>query len=303
MPNVKKKPSAAPDKVPKAKNKPSAPPARRCGPARRCVPVDTGMPVLTALLLWIVPLMEEARSQNPGLDLHSIEFYSGQAANTKGVERQGLAAVGYDKSYNPITQDILTDNGFKAAIRLLARLKPGGAVWAAPKCSSWVFLCTSNSKRSAQNPNGNTSLPFVAEGNEIAKRTVALLLVAVTMLHAFVYIEQPVSSLMPHAEPLKSFIGEHLPYCIATPLGSFGAPTQKTIHVWSNNPQVSKLKRKTQLHEDRLTFVSHGSVTGRKHNLQASQAYPTDFGLEYGKLVAEDYHKSVLHETFGDMFD
>ena len=102
MPNVKKKPSAAPDKVPKAKNKPSAPPARRCGPARRCVPVDTGMPVLTALLLWIVPLMEEARSQNPALDLHSVEFYSGQAANTKGVERQGLAAVGYDKSYNPI---------------------------------------------------------------------------------------------------------------------------------------------------------------------------------------------------------
>ena len=293
MPNAKKKPSAAPDLVAKVKKKPS----------RRCGPVDTGMLVLITLLLWIVPLMDEARSQNPAPDLHRVEFYSGQAANTKGVERQGLAAVGYDKSYNPIRQDILTDNGLKAAIRLLARLKPGGAVWAAPKCSSWVFLCTSNSRRSKLNPNGNTSLPFVAEGNEIAKRAVALLLVAVTMLHTFVYIEQPVSSLMPHAEPLKSFIAEHLPYCIATPLGSFGAPTQKPIRVWINNPQVTKLKRKTQLHKERLTVVSHGSVAGRKRDLQESQAYPTDFGLEYGKLVAEDYHKSVLHGTFGDMFD
>ena len=110
------------------------------------------VPCLMALILWMTPWVEQAMLHAPtSPDLHSVELFSGKAANTKGVAKYGLNAIGYDKDYSS-KQNIITETGFRYAISLILRVKPGGSVWAAPKCSSWIFMCSSHSKRSGANP-------------------------------------------------------------------------------------------------------------------------------------------------------
>ena len=108
------------------------PPARRCKSTKQILPNSDGAATcLPALLLWKRPLVEDALIHAPAKDLHSLELFSGMAANTKGVSAQGLKAAGYDLTYNK-DQDILTLDGLRCAVGLVVRVKPGGAVWAAP---------------------------------------------------------------------------------------------------------------------------------------------------------------------------
>ena len=37
-------------------------------------------------------------------------------------------------------QDIMTDVGFSNMLYQTLNLRPGGALWAAPVCSSWIYL-------------------------------------------------------------------------------------------------------------------------------------------------------------------
>ena len=250
----------------------------------------------------MMPYVQDAMCTAGEPDLHSVELFSGKAANTKGVSAQGLKAIGYDKTYSN-NQDILTNTGFRWAIDLILRVKQGGAVWAAPKCSSWIFMCTSQSKRTNENPAGDKSVSWVREGNEIAKRTIALLMLAAS-LGAFIYMEQPCSSYMVKAEPGRSFTRTFARHSVTTSLGAFGAETQKNIKVWSNDPACRRLKRnKCGHHMATLTHRSAGgSITGNKETMTASQAYPKEFGITYGKLVASNYHSSLLKKTFTHVF-
>ena len=175
-------------------------------------------------------------------------------------------------------------------------------MWAAPKCSSWIFMCTSQSQRSDANPNGDTNKAWVREGNEIAKRTIALLMLAVS-IGAFVYMEQPTSSFLPKAQPNLAFIRSCMRHSVSTSLGAFGADTQKTLKIWSNDPGVSSLYRKKGKHQMTLTHRSTGgSVTGKKETMTASQAYPKEFGQVYGELVAHNYYSSILKRRFSNVF-
>ena len=255
-----------------------------------------------ALILWMTPWVEEAMLNAPtSPDLHSVELFSGKAANTKGVEEYGLNAIGYDKLYSS-KQNIITEAGFRYAISLILRLKPGGSVWAAPKCSSWIFMCTSHSKRCGANPTGDTNVAWVREGNEIAKRTIALLMLAVS-IGAFIYMEQPTSSFLPKAQPNLAFIQSCMRHSVSTSLGAFGAETQKNVTIWSNDPKVSSLYRKKGKHQRTLTHRSTGgSVTGKKKDMTKSEAYPKEFGQVYGELVAHNYYSSILKARFTNVF-
>jgi hypothetical protein len=57
----------------------------------------------------------------------------------------------------------------KDTIRLL-----GGLIWAAPPCSSWVWVGRHQTERSRSCPMGNPSKPVVAAGNMQASRLVLL---------------------------------------------------------------------------------------------------------------------------------
>ena len=256
---------------------------------------------LVALWLWIAPVLEEVLLEGVHQDLHSAEIFAGAAANTNGVQSTGFKAEAYDTAYSQ-KQDILTKSGLRAAVKLALRVKPGGSVWAAPKCSSWVFMSSSQSKRTRSNPGGDRTKAFVREGNELCKRAVAVLLVAASF-GCYVYLEQPMSSVLCIAEPMKSFIAEIVKFKVATSLGAFGANTRKPIRIWSNDEQLSRLKRVCRERKEALTYVCERGYTHRKkQNLEESQAYPAEFGQEYGKMVAANYSSQLLKSVFSGVF-
>ena len=122
-------------------------------------------------------------------------------------------------------------------------------------------------------------------------------------LGAFIYMEQPVSSYLVKAEPGRSFAETCARHSVTTSLGAFGAETQKSIKIWSNDPACWRLKRLPGRHMATLTHRSAGgSVTGIKETMTASQAYPKEFGNTYGKMVASNFHYGLLKSTFTHVF-
>ena len=108
-----------------------------------------------------------------------MDMFSGMKAITRATQRLHLMAEALDKSYstNP-TMDLLKPAGFEHDLATACRLREGGTAWAAPVCSSWVWISRSVSERSATNPLGNSSRTFVQEGNTIVLLTCVVLLVA-----------------------------------------------------------------------------------------------------------------------------
>ena len=48
-----------------------------------------------------------------------------------------------DINFHPKEQDIMSDVGFANMVYQVLNLKPGAAMWAAPVCSTWVYMCFS----------------------------------------------------------------------------------------------------------------------------------------------------------------
>lgn len=52
-------------------------------------------------------------------------------------------AVPMDINFHPENQNIMTDIGFSNMLYQVLNLKPGGGLWAAPVCSTWVYMLLS----------------------------------------------------------------------------------------------------------------------------------------------------------------
>ena len=158
------------------------------------------------------------------------------------------------------------------------------------------------SKRTRSNPGGDLTKAFVREGNELCKRAVAVLLVAASF-GCYVYLEQTQSPVMEGAEPMVSFPAEIAKFKVSTSLGAFGANCRKPVKLWSNDPQSSRLRRTCKERKEPLTYVcERGYTHGKKQNLAESQAYPAEFGQEYGKMVATNYSSQLLKTVFPRVF-
>ena len=65
-----------------------------------------------------------------------------------------------------MSEDILTKDGFRAAVRYVLKLIVGGLLWMVPVCSAFSFMNSSTCKRSeANNWRGDTTYPPVQDGN------------------------------------------------------------------------------------------------------------------------------------------
>ncbi len=54
-----------------------------------------------------------------------------------------------DIEFSPEQQDIMGDVGFSNMLFQVLNLKPGAALWAAPVCSTWVYMILSRFKVSS----------------------------------------------------------------------------------------------------------------------------------------------------------
>ena len=93
-------------------------------------------------------------------DLDVVELWSGVGAVVRAARVVGCSAEPFDlhrapgrtDSANPkFTENIINPDGFVKALELVQRLRPGGLLWMAPVCSSWVFLRMSQTKRRRRN--------------------------------------------------------------------------------------------------------------------------------------------------------
>ena len=250
---------------------------------------------LASLLAFVMPYLCAFGEQ--AADLQSLELFAGKKAISRATQKFGFQACALDKTYSSEDiMDICTEKGFRHALQLDCRLMPGSTCWAAPVCSSWVWVSRSSSGRNARRPQGDTKISWVSQGNLQVKLTVTVLLVAF-MRGAYVYIEQPCSSMMELFEPMTSFVKLIAQQKCRVTLGAYGAESAKPMYIYTNDPCAYRLQKKIPKGAEFVqlcTKSENGSVTGIKGVLKASQAYPEDFG----KAVASATVSNILN-SFG----
>lgn len=172
-------------------------------------------------------------------DLDVVEVWAGCASVVQAAQRRGLRAEPFDLVNGP-AQDILTAEGFAAAIRLVMRIRPGGLLAMGPVCSSFVFANSSNTKRKRDQLQGDISYRPVRDGNTMALMAAFLFQVAVSR-DVRTSLENPVSSMM------FSFL---LPY-----LGHLGALPFVIVDrcAFSDEPDGDRCKKPYK-------FLASGSV-------------------------------------------
>lgn len=254
-------------------------------------------PILLAIVFAHMDTIQKALTQIVDRDLASVELFSGKQAISRAVRAAGYEAANFDVNDNPMN-DLSTFTGFQLALGLVARLRVAGMCWAAPVCSSWVWVGRSQTQRSSQNPAGNKKNKLVEKANQMVEYTCLLLLVAFTR-GANIYLEQPNSSLLPQYPLVKSFFEWAHIQRVPTFLGSFGCSSQKPILVFTNNASAGSLKRKRLPGKSSLvTRDASGAVTGKSVALKESQAYPDEFGEQVAKLSIEAMNSTCFELVF-----
>lgn len=234
-------------------------------------------------------------------DLDVVELWSGVGAIAEAAREAGFAAVEFDINRVPGTTDtdrpaetenILLEPGFKRALELTMRLRPGGILWMAPVCSSWVFLSLSRTKRKrGTRYEGNMGCRAVREGNEMA-RIAAFLYKVAHARGATPVLENPPSSTLflygPLVDSLAAVDAERhtavCPHC-AFSAARVGRRFGKKFKFMSTAAWVRKLARKCKCPgRKHIKLVKEKFVDGKRKAtgcqalLRESAAYPKPLG-------------------------
>jgi hypothetical protein len=187
---------------------------------------------------------------------------------------------------------------------LLMGLKPGqGVLFAAPVCSSWVWMNRGSSGRSLAEPLGFEHRPHVQEGNLQVARLVLLLL----LCHCFDIgwvVEQPGSSLL-HAHPRFEMLCRMITvYEVRFQMGHYGSASQKPTILYSNSETLLQGMKNGAAPRGQPLVKKYVDKSGIKRvigntQLKWSQTYPKRFGSK----MAQNYkiyqeRKRITKRTF-----
>ena len=249
----------------------------------------------------LVPLLLSSQAQiqtEPVRNIDALELFCGVRSITKAAAHVGLVALGFDKLDGPAKENnILYNEGYEKALQLVLAVKPGGFVWAAPECTSWVWVSRRSTGRSQFLPDGDVWKSEIDEANRMVARLTSLLLLAWSR-HVHVFVEQPVSSVMNYISPLEEFIKCCLICGTCLWLGSYGALTEKPLKIWSTAKEVVGLKLAKPKGKTRLVHKKGGRAYGKPDELKASSAYPVRFGLKVAEIYLAILHSNSLSHFF-----
>lgn len=172
-------------------------------------------------------------------DLSALEIFSGVQSITNGFRTCGYTSESFDKISDP-AMDMNTLSGFHMVCMLVLRIRPLGFLWAAPPCSSWVFLSKSTTGRKPWCPLGFQDNPRVSWNNVLVHRLCCLLELA-TCFEIFWIVEQPTSStLWSHPRCVK-MLERHgaLIQKTHTYMGMYGGDSQKGMKLVGTAPWLS----------------------------------------------------------------
>ncbi len=177
------------------------------------------------------------------------------------------------------------------------RLRPGGILWAAPPCSTWVSLCVRSTGRDTSQ-DGNEESFYVQSQNALVCRM--LLASALARSRGAVYTwEQPSDSSMLRRDPVTEFTAAMAGDVreVRMEMGAHGLRSTKPAILWSSAPFVEELGLGLQSPLDRVGLrrrpdklraeVRHVDASGQARyqggkDLKETQAYPLVFGMAHG---------------------
>jgi hypothetical protein len=240
--------------------------------------------ILVLILCSVLPEPED-----PHLDF--VEIFAGERAVSKGMALLGYSGMPMDLRLDH-RHDIMSAIGLVMLIVAIARLRPGGIFWAAPPCSTWVFLSRHSTGRDKV-ITGNPNSDYVVAQNALVER---LLLVCRLCIARGVYfiIEQPMSSCMWEYPKFAKFLKKHPEIKqIKLQMGAYGLLAQKDTILMGTAPYLGALGRKmvqseiqhvaAEAMETTVTYIDEGG-TKRCHggkDLKQTQAYPLGFGAAH----------------------
>ena len=266
----------------------------------QCLPAAAAC-TLVVFGLTVSDVVEDAMVQR---DLDAVELWSGVEAIVSAAQEAGFVAQGFDKyrirgvtdTKDPsTTEDILLEAGFRKALNLVLRVRPGGLLWMAPVCSSWILLnlkCTKRTTVGGPRFSGNLHYLPVREGNLMAEMAAFLFSVAV-LRGAQAVLENPAASMLFNYEVAKTAWEAVWPECFWAVLphcrfssAPFGRRFGKKFKLMASHPWVQRLACKCKcpgrVHQPLATSkVVNGKcvVTGCKQALKDSAAYPLKMGI------------------------
>ena len=107
-------------------------------------------------------------------------------------------------------QNLEEESGFAKAVWMTLKLKPGGLLYCGLPCCSYSWVSRSVHRRSADNPNGDTTSAWVRAQNVLGFRLGLLILLALAR-RCHVALEHPKSSCLPHVPWLCSLFSLDAP--------------------------------------------------------------------------------------------
>lgn len=241
--------------------------------------------------------------REPDRDLTFVEIFAGEAAVSRGMRLLGYAGSTFDMRLSE-SHDILTPVGFLTVLAAVLRIRPGGVLWAAPPCSTWVFLSRHSTGRN-KDPSGNwETSAYVESQNALVCRVLVFVRLCIAR-GVYYIIEQPRSSCMFEYGPFKAFLQKHHAGSVFTEMGAFGMKAEKDMILLGTAPYLPKLVR-------RLTFDQRQELRTNKkgkketaiysirpdgtkgvqggRDLKSTQAYPIGFGCAHA--LAFQAHES-----------
>ena len=222
-------------------------------------------------------------------DLDFVELFAGDHAVSRGLRALGYKGVTFDNRTIDARQDILTPVGFLTALAACQRLRPDGVLFAAPVCSTWVFMSRATTERDITLAGAWASSAHVKAHNAMAARVAALCHFAASAGCHFV-VEQPSTSVMFSYRPWLELRTAWAVHQIRFPMAAYGGASLKPSWLIGTAPWLERLRARLT-HADRAFLmtpqVSTATVTedgfGRKRatgssELKGTQAYPLQFG-------------------------
>jgi hypothetical protein len=87
---------------------------------------DAGVPIV-AIRLCALVFGAGLVSGHSGID--AVEFFSGAAAVSRGLQQRGYLAYPYEVKEDGVLHDIMSTDGYIHALAVLLRIRPAGLVW------------------------------------------------------------------------------------------------------------------------------------------------------------------------------
>ncbi len=223
--------------------------------------------------------------EGPLLDF--VEVFAGHAAVSRAFQSLGYRGRRMDLKYHE-GHDVLNPTGLLLLLSSVMDLKPGGILWAAPPCSTWVFLSRSSTGRDVQ-VEGNTLSRSVLGQNALVERLVLVLEVC-ALKGVYWILEQPANSVLWQYPAMRDCLDRQGAQSCALEMGAYGAQSVKPTTLMGTAPFLRELERKCSKelrhcssNEGVVTTTKWTDTQGRKRcqgtdQLKGTQQYPEGFG-------------------------